>query len=159
MWHRGSIACLVFRRGKLNWMLEGFSCIKVCLLRRVRTIPHKQQESFGTRPSRDSIKALFVVWSFALSGCSSHLGQASPDHSDGPQARSKIPINRRLAAGGYQKPCVVPPTDNDIEDSEVAERQSAVVNEHPAPPPEPPTSPPENRYRTGTVLSSDVPPF
>ena len=101
------------------------------------TIPDTQQKSFGIRPYGVSIKATFFVWVFALSGCFSPMGQALPDHSDGP-ARNTKDFHPTLAAGGYQKPCVVPSTDNDIEGQEDAERQPAVTYEHPAPPPDPP---------------------
>ena len=58
------------------------------------------------------------------------MGQALPcDYSHGSE-RETLRIFIRRSAGGYQKPCVVPPTDNDIEDQEDAERQRA----HPAPP-------------------------
>jgi hypothetical protein len=138
----------------LGWMQWGFSCIRDCLLRRVKAIPDTPQKPFGTRPYCDGIKATFFVWAFALSGCFFPMGQALPDHSDGP-ARNTKNFHPTLAAGGYQKPCVVPPTDNDIEDQEDAERQRA----HPAPPHDPPTQPPENRYHAGTILPSDQPPF
>jgi hypothetical protein len=93
------------------------------------------------------MKALLFISVFALSGCFSQLGQASASHFDG----GGNPRNR-VDAEGYQKPCVVPPTDNDIEEHRITERGSTVVHEQPAPLRRPPAPLPENQYHSGTIF-------
>jgi len=86
----------------------------------------------------------------ALAGCSSPLGKATLDRSDDTGNPRKPPdFQKRLTAGGYQKPYVVPPTDNDIEEQGAVERPSTAVYERPS---ESPALPSENQYHTGAIF-------
>ena len=67
---------------------------------------------------------------------------------------SRIPDDfQQQAVAGYQPPQVVPPTDNDVEATEAAERRLRRAHEPPAPRP-------PDQYHIGTVFGpTDRPSF
>jgi hypothetical protein len=121
----------------------------------VKNIPREQLKVFQKPAFWNNLQALLFISMFALSGCFSQFGQASAGHSDG-----RGNPGNTVDAEGRQKPFVVPPTDNDIEEHRVAERESTAVHGQSAPLLQPPAPLPEDQYHSGTIFRcNDQPSF